>query len=550
MAELENEKISEPFTVKRWEAWYLYSFYLNAEVDDLEEAAKRLASSGLARCFVLPDGRLGWGAKELTPPVERDTFRSKETEVSYLGQAPEELRLSLFKLLAMRSAERHVFGVASDVPERSLRIYLPSITVAHPSGRMLPMEVMGQIFQPGIVLISLIASVELEVGLDEFIRDHVNLSELDIEEVLVEADLGYLFFCALEAAEEQPLKARWTILKDRTRFHQNVEKQARLEKAGPPQTTLNSTEPQHLAEIAQIWIRSIAYCLGKIRRGWKFLLLGEPKHPRWRGRWHGSPHIHLIEFSGQTDSAEENERNGQDAFSRILTRSSPIRIPLPRNLRAFDDHSVYIGESAILWIYSNNSGKPQAIDREGKKMFFFPTCHNQVKGELIEYGNALYNQMLDELTSWDFEWDRVLAIKERQLLFESDFSLTGQYGEIRDLLREAFRVRRIEELQASASSLIALRETSASVNENRRLASTATVIAFIVSVLGLGDAVGFMRQSVKPYIPGLRNLPSGTMLEPIALGVAVLVLLGLLSWAVQIMFRKKYFIRRRIKGMR
>ncbi len=278
MAELESEKVSEPFAVKRWEAWYLYSFYLNAEVHDLEEAAKRLASSGLARCFVLPDGRLGWGTKELTPPAERDSFRSKDTEISYLGQAPEGLRLSLFKLLAMRSAERHMFGVASDVPERSLRIYFPSITVAHPSGRMLPMEVMGQIFQSGIVLISLIASVELEVGLDEFIRDHVNLSELNIEKVLVEADLGYLFFCALEAAEEQPLKARWTIRKDRARFRQDVEKQARHAEAGPPQTTLNSTEPQHLAEIAQVWVRSIAYCLGKIRREWGFLLLGEPKH--------------------------------------------------------------------------------------------------------------------------------------------------------------------------------------------------------------------------------------------------------------------------------
>lgn len=178
-------------------------------------------------------------------------------------------------------------------------------------------------------------------------------------------------------------------------------------------------------------------------------------------------------------------------------------------------------------------------------MFSFPACHNQVKGELIEYGHAIYNQMLDELTSWDFEWDRVLAIKERQLLFEANFSLTGQYGEIRELLREAFRVRRIEELQASASSLIALRETSASVNENRRLALTATVIAFIVSVLGLGGAVDFMRQSVKPYIPGLRNLPLGTMLEPVVLGLAVLVLLGLLSWTVQLVFRKKYFVRKK-----
>lgn len=76
MSELKSEKVSEPFTIKRWETWYLYSFYLNAEVDDLEEAARRLVSSGLARCFVLPDGRLGWGAKDLTPPVERDNFRS------------------------------------------------------------------------------------------------------------------------------------------------------------------------------------------------------------------------------------------------------------------------------------------------------------------------------------------------------------------------------------------------------------------------------------------------------------------------------------------
>lgn len=542
MAALESNEILQQFTVKQWEAWHLYSFYLNAEIDDMEEAANRLAAAGLIRCFVLPDGKIGWGTKELTPPVERDTFRSKETEISYLGHAPEELKVPLFKLLSMRSAERHVFGVASDVPEPSLRVYFPSITVDHPSGRMLPMEVMGQIFQPGIVLISLIASVELEVGLDEFIRDHVNLSELNIGEVRVQGDLAYLFFCALEAAEEQPFRSRWPILKERKKFHLDTEKQARLAKDGPPEAVLNSDKPQHLAEIAQAWVQAVAYCLGKIRGGVGFLLLGEPKHPRWKGRWHGSPHIHLIEFAGQTDSAEENERNGQYAFSRILSRSSPVRIPLPQNLRAFDDHSVYIGESAILWVYSTAAGKPQALDVDGKVKISFPTCHNQVKGELIEYKHTLYNQMLDELTSRNFAWDQFLAVKERQLLFELNFSLTGQFGEIRDLLREAFRVRRIEELQASASSLIDLRETHASVNEDRRLALTATLIGFILAVLGLGDAVDFIRRTIKPYVPGFRDLAPSSPLESTTLGLTVLALLSLFSWLVHFLLGRRYFI--------
>jgi hypothetical protein len=113
----------------------------------------------------------------------------------------------------------------------------------------------------------------------------------------------------------------------------------------------------------------------------------------------------------------------------------------------FDDHAVYINEATILWVYASGIENEEAGKGTEADPYSLSTQQHQVKGELLEYGRILYKSLLHELEQERLDWDRVFLIKERQVQFDLDLSETGQFGEIRDLLAEGLRARRIPELK-------------------------------------------------------------------------------------------------------
>src|SRR5436309_12294929 len=147
---------------------------------------------------------------------------------------------------------------------------------------------------------------------------------------------------------------------------------------------------------------ALVYALAGRRSGIQYLLLGERQEPQWNGYWSGSPHVHLLEFSNQSASAAENERQHAEAFKWILARTPPrgsdtLRVELPRNTRAFNDYGVYINEATVLWVYAAHSNYEVSGTGTEDDPLSHPTHHHQVKGDLLEYAPILYRSLLHEL---------------------------------------------------------------------------------------------------------------------------------------------------------
>ena len=105
--------------------------------------------------------------------------------------------------------------------------------------------------------------------------------------------------------------------------------------------------------------------------------------------WSARPHVHLVRFDDQAETAEANEMRNQQAFLSILSRVPPSGKParvmkLPDNLRRFDDYGAYITSASSLWVWSK-----QGLERENPRMDANRgnlIYERQLLIEILEYG--------------------------------------------------------------------------------------------------------------------------------------------------------------------
>jgi hypothetical protein len=561
------------FRVHSWEIWYTYACYLSEDISDLREAAEKLLKHKFGDVIILPTGEVGYrhqGATGWGSVSEEDDIGVGRTELHFTD-VPEELRGSVVRLALARSAARNVFSFHAPISDPYIHIALPDVVAYQTPDHSILLEVAARVYQSGIALFSFRSRLTSEdgVSLDSFIYHHVNLAQRPLHALENDKDISELILDAYIRDEitiprimrvpylkvKAPLPRRIGILALRSHRDALIHRIDLPEAPplAPGRIRVKGRTTSQLSGVALEYARGLAYALGHPRQGIRYLLLGEPDEPSWTGYWDGSPHVHLLEFSEQSESAEENERRHKGSFLWTLARTPPhegrgLRIELPKSMRSFDDYGVYVGESTLLWVYTKD---PSHQDR-GRGSFddplSFPTSHHQVKGDLLEYGRILYQSLQGEFEAENLNWDKIFLIRERQVRFELDLHQTGRFGEIKDFIEEGFRARRIETLKEQMASLLSLREDMASVGENRRLAMTGITFAYLLGFLGLPGAIDFLNANVAPHVNFLAALDVHAPARIGALTVATLSLLFIPLISLPLFKRKRWIPRRgRIK---
>lgn len=507
--------------IYRWEIWYVYACYLSRSLPDLRKAATKLLHAKCARAVILPEGEIGfWDQGEVAwcQMFEEDTIAAAGASISFSRELPEDLHAPVMKATATRLAARNVFSFYAPLNDKYIYVILSDLTVYLSESDAVLLDVTAQLFESGIVLISF----HLRLGsdrmrLDDFIHRFVNLNQRPLVAAEIEKDLAFLFADAFASEARVPLWRRPFVLKIRQRtkeaFVAKSQEAAIVHKRenNERRIWISGGDTTQLSGLALEYAQAIAYSLGQPRAGIPFLLFGEPRGPEWVGFWAGSPHVHLIKFSGQSTSAAENEQKFEEAFKWILSRMTPrqgreLRIELPENMRAFDDFAVYVNEAVVLWVYTDSERNEEGGSGTREDPIYFDTYHNQVKGDLLEYGRILYMSLRDELSKDDIDWDKIFSVKSRQVQFELDLQQTGQFGEIRDFLAEGLRARRLGDVKGQNAELLSLRESMASVGEDRRFTMTGIVLGILLSLFGVPGLVEFSNEYLVPHIPYLSAL--------------------------------------------
>lgn len=365
----------------------------------------------------------------------------------------------VLKAAIMRSGERELFG-ENNITEDYLRAFLGGARIWISETEQISVKVQTKIYASGIMTLSLLASENSQLNVDDFIDRRVNLSELPIVSIEVDPPAAYLGLYSALVQGASNVIARWKSLRLRrflpaiypTKVGPNGVRFVRFDKLNGLSKGLS------LNGLMLDFVRTIAYCLGRPRSGIPYLLLREPQEPRWTGYWKSSPHVHLRAFSGQKFSAGENELLHQKAFKKILARSTrdvPIRAGLPPSLRLYDDFGFYVNEALILFVYTPLRERP-IIDGTEAHPVMLPTITHEVKAEMIELGSILYFSVLHELDDRKVSWDRTLSIWEHCLDFEKTLLTAGQYGEVKDAILAGLEARRFSELKQITVSTLAL----------------------------------------------------------------------------------------------
>jgi hypothetical protein len=284
----------------------------------------------------------------------------------------------------------------------------------------------------------------------------------------------------------------------------------------------------------------VALAGGRVRRSLLALLLAGPRRRAvLGGDWSGRPHVHLVRFAKQADSAAENQRRFGDAFGAIVTRTPAVADAggakyLPSSSRPFDDYGAYLTQSATLWVYTHASVAsantlPWKDANRGHIIY-----EHQVKAELLEYGYALHRRLAEQARDTTATTEQLLTTERDLAAFEWATHDASRFGEIKDLLVSGWAaagVPRIRELVSEGLRIRREEETNRNSKRINRGTALLAAAAGILAVPPLADTVFEPLWAWRRWpLPADANLAK-LILVGIATGVVAIVL-GLAYWAV------------------
>jgi hypothetical protein len=501
------------FHVYQHDIRYAYSCYLSTNIDNFEKVGKNLLESGFALLVSLPNGYCAWriGGRTVFGDLEEaDTIGAQSTKFRLPKTLDPALKGQIGKTALLRSAERSIFGNNS-FPEAYIRVFLPPIRIVLDDAEIVDLDLQVKLFASGIVLLSFGLSERCDMGLKAYIKRRVNLGHHPLSAIELRPEMAHLMMDAV-AGEGVPFYARWKILRLRKAVRSKYPPEMRED--GTHFVRLTGSDTSQLNGFALELVQALAYCLGRPRSGLSYLIRGEPHEPRWTGFWSASPHVHLLHFSQQQTSAALNEQLHHDALVRVLARTTAgqlVGASLPENLRKFDDVGIYANESILLWVYAALTEEP-VMDGTLEHPLFSPTMQHEVKGEVIEFAPMLYRSFIHELENRNLTWGRVLSARERIVEFELTLADVGKFGEVRESIVKGLEARDLSKIRHLAERQLALRESTASVEESRRLTAVGVVLAVTIGALGLPGVIEFVSEQAFPALGWTSLRPSESLL--------------------------------------
>jgi hypothetical protein len=496
-----------------WEIWHTYTSYLKIDQVDLVYTANCLVESGVAYLALHRDGYTVWRGKEgvgkgesvisLSPDGHRDSFRLKyyQEDAPELGEFAAE---AWWQACRFRFNELRIFGTSVPMPHPYIRLFLGQFNlVRDEKNQWIRLYPVIMIFESGIVIIEFrTISPGHEISLNDFINSAVNLFREPFDRVDVPPGLSKLATRAwYHSGHMWKFHQRAALLFLERGHDLAVAQKTATEDDGNFKFDLSplsrSDDPESFEQLSSLALsifHTLAYVLGRPRKGWGFLFRGQRSIPEIGGFWSGRPHIHLIKFEDQRETALENEDAHGEAFGAIMLRVSGTtptvaRSYLPADSRIFQDYSSYISSALSLWVWSLSGLRQQerwADPNRGHLIY-----GHQATVELLEYGYMLHRSLLERANDYG-HGDEILSARKNLLQFEQDISEASHYGEIRNLLERGWEAMGLKSICARIRESLEIRGSQASIEESRlneRIGRALSILFGLIAVPPISEKV-------------------------------------------------------------
>ncbi|MHB8652348.1 MAG: hypothetical protein ACYDA9_00560 [Terriglobia bacterium] len=510
--------------IYEWEIWHTYSSYLQVQHVDLGFAAWQLVESRVALFAALWDGRTYWSSGmdvgSGKAVMDRDPYADHAT-FTHVPDPGCTVPLAGFALEAwgqackFRFSEQRVFGEDRPLPPPYVRVFLGQcdlISKGSPPScvRLYPVLL---IYDSGVVLLELrTISPERPTPLDQFVSNSENMFQQPFARIEVPPGLAKLATRAYYHSQQLRFDRRALLLWLERRHDLAVDQLTRRQKAGDftfdlaPLSGADGDHPcEYLHTFALTLFQTVAFVLGRSRRGLAFVMLGPKRTPELGDFWSGRPHMYLTRFAGQRDTATENHLCHGEAFGCIFLRvpnaeGAIAKRYLPEDARIFEDYSAYISSHATLWVWSRNGIDQNfrwADPNRGHLIY-----ERQAVVELLEYGYMLHRGLLERIDTYA-DADDVMAARKEVLRLQQHMEEVSPSGEIRDLLHRGWDQMGVPKLLSRIQEGLGLRETETRTVEARSAARAGQALTILFGLMAVPALAG---QVIQPLWE-LLNIP-------------------------------------------
>lgn len=496
-----------------WEIWHTYTSYIEVNQIDLEYAARRAVESGIAYLSLHRDGMTVWKGEEgigcgeseirLAPDSHRAVFGIESTEKNSSqpnGFAAEAWGQACY----FRFNESRLFGTAMPLPHPYVRLFLGQYKLLRDDLKegisLYPIIVL---YETGVVIIEFrTISPKQELTFEDFISGAVNLFQEPFDRIEVSPGLSKLATRAWYHSDNSyKLHQRAALLFLERSHDLAVAEKTSTEKAGDftfDLSPLSKSEEQHsfeqLSSLALTIFHTLAFVLGKPRTGLAYLFRGQRPIPEIGGFWSGRPHIHLIRFEHQQETAQENEDKHGAAFGSIMVRSEGLdenvaRNHLPDNNRIYEDYACYISSALSLWVWSLSGlrqQEPWSDPNRGHLIY-----EHQATVELLEYGYMLHRSLWERINTYG-DIDQILSARQNLLHLEQEMAEASHFGEIRDLLDRGWEAMGLNSIRSRIRESLEIREAQATIREGRiseRIGRILSIIFGFIAVPPIAEQI-------------------------------------------------------------
>jgi len=490
-----------------WEIWHTYTSYIEVNEVDLVYLAQHFVESGMAYLALHRDGMTVWRVKEgigkghtiinMAPDGHNEKFKFTllpEVDVPELSDFAEE---AWWQACHFRLSELLLFGTATPLPHSYIRLFLGQCNLLRDDQchyiQLYPTIV---IFESGVVIVEFrTISPDHEVCLSDFITGAVNLFRESFDSVHVPPALSKLATRAwYHSGCEWKFHQRAALLLLERGHDLAVAQRTSTQDEGDFNFDLaplsSSDDPEHseqLSSLALTIFHTVAYVMGRPRKGWRFLFFGQPRIPEIGGFWSGRPHIHLIKFQDQKETAKDNEDEHAVALRSIMLRCDTINphstlSHLPVDNRIFQDYACYISNALSLWVWSLSGlqqREPWADLNRGHLIY-----EHQATMELLEYGYMLHRALLERVNTYGIE-DEILSARQNLLKLEQEMEDAGRFGEIRDLLEHGWKAMGLYSLRSRIRDSLEIRGTRASLKASRLTAKIGRALSILFGLIAV-----------------------------------------------------------------
>lgn len=542
--------MNDDLQVEEWEVWHTYSTYLDCPGINLLEGAVNLVKSEVAECVISSAGRAFWRSEgtlaQGTFTVEVDDETGQGVFKCVSDDKSSKLPAG-FALEAMGQtarfilAERRVLGEELTFADESIRVYLGKLVVVGVEGGRSTAELnlypVLVVYKSGVLVLELrMIGPQNPIPLSDFISYAVNLPRLRLTKALVNPGLARTATAAYYRSSRVPFLSRFRLSWAQILHNLAIEQRTTEVEDEDFSFRLSpwSGETDSFRSIALSIFHTCAYLVAGPRTGFSFLLQG-PKVPPSLGQfWSGRPHVHVIRFQGQCETASENNELHARAFYSILSRTPTLARALPQNLRLFEDYSAFITSSSSLWVWSKQGLAREAAQTDPNRGNFI--YERQLLMELLEYGYMLHRGLYHRIETLQ-STDQVMHTRRHLLELRLRMRESSHSGEIRELLDAGWDALGLPTLTSEIDSGLALRESemrSADAMRTTRVGWAIAIVFGIVAVPGLADQV------VTPawHVLKMHPVTDVDKMKLLAAGIATSFILTLLTVGLGLMSRR------------